>query len=1101
MHKSKVLGASIISVLSLVSLLTTGMALFKNNTSEANASTTVTQGSSSSLATTINLHDQTNDEIKSYYSSLNGKSSSELQGTNLLKNLREIIHNLTYFSYDTAWKIYEISDRDWSLSPASSASGTYDSSAETITGYTYGTSTSSQGSNPYVHAMYREHDNSAGYIQAWSDHNATGINREHVWCNSRGFDDNNNNKKGPAYNDIHHLMAADGNVNQALHNNYPFGNVGTASSVGKYEYNDENKLGTSAFDSSASTNVFEPQDCDKGDIARACFYMAACYNNYSGNETINDEDPFLVMENAVTDKSSAQSSSTTPVTMGVLHDLLLWHKLDPVDDYEIHRNNLIYNNYQYNRNPFVDYPEWVDYIWGTASGTTTYDSTPTGYADLSKDVVNGYRSSSTEDVSISLNKAKTTISVGDSETLTATCSNSSASISWKSANTAIATVNNGVITGVKAGSTTVTASVTISGTTYSANCAVTVSNSSIAVTGISLDKSSLSLDLNGTKTGTITATITPSNATNQNITWASANAAVASVNNGTVTALSVGSTNIAATTDDGNFTASCAVTVTNSSSTDTVGNYSISFVTNSSDSSSELKTSTIGNQVSAGSAYISEFTTVTKVYSGKSGLKFGTSSAIGDLAFTTSTTLSEKKIKSITLTGSQYGSDTGTLDLYVNGASTSVLSFTPSEGSSTYTFDTPISVTSVEIKTSAKRAYLSGITFTYVSEQEVIYPTSVSLDKSSITIDLAGVTTSQLTATISPSNATDQVILWTTDDSSIVTVSDAGLITGVSVGSTTITATTHTGGFIATCKVIVINSNDSGETPTEGYYEKIDYTASLSSGTYVIAAPYNNAVYGMSNTITSDKFTGTVLTVTNNQITASDGASYAFTITVSVTTATIQTSAGYVSYTDSSTDMQISDSAYNYTISQGSNGGSFKFTTSGDSERALRYSNRYSAFKAYSATTTSYYDLDLYKYVDSSTTTYISSKFISDFNVAITCDATGVNAPIFTSGYSWDILKTKFNSLAEDVQSTFTNASYTLEQVESGNDIQKLVARYDYIVSKYGYENFMNRTTINNGKLLLINDFYNPSLITVMVVFTLLLSTSLLYIFRKKKEQ
>ncbi len=1098
MHKTKVCGASIISILSLMSLLTTGVALFNNNTNKAEASTTVTQGSSSDLATTINLHDQTNDEIKSYYSSLNGKSANELQGTNLLKNLREIIHNLTYYNYDTAWKIYEISDRDWSLSPASSASGTYDASNETITGYTYGTSTSNTGSNPYVHAMYREHDNSSGYIQAWSDHSAAGINREHVWCNSRGFDDKDNNKKGPAYNDIHHLMAADGNVNQALHNNYPFGYVSTASSIGKYEYNDENKLGTSTFDSSASSNVFEPQDCDKGDIARACFYMAACYNNYSGNETISNEDPFLAMENAVTDKQSAQSSSTTPVTMGVLHDLLLWHKLDPVDDYEIHRNNLIYNNYQYNRNPFVDYPEWVDYIWGIASGVTTYDATPTGYADLSKDVINGYRSSSTEDISISLNKTKTTITVGNSETLVATCSHSSATISWKSANTAIATVNNGVVTGVKAGSTTISASVTINGTTYSASCAVTVSNASIAVSGISLDKTSLSLDLNGTKTGTITATITPNNATNQNITWLSTNSAVASVNNGLVTALSEGSTNITATTDDGKFTASCAVMVTNSSSSETIGTYSISFKTNSSDSNTSLTTATINNQISVGSAYISEFTTLAKIYPGKSGIKFGTSSVIGDMAFTTSTTLSEKKIKSITLTGAQYGTDTGTLDLYVNGDATSVLSFTPSEGSATYTFDTATSVTSIEIKTSTARAYLSGITFSYVSEQEVIYPTSVSLDKTSLTIDLAGITTSQLSASVSPSNATDQAVIWSVDDSSIATISETGLVTGKAVGNATITATTHVGGFTATCKVSVINSGDSSETPNEGYYEKIDYTDSLSSGTYVIASPYNNAVYGMSNTITSDKFTATALTVANNQITASDGANYAFTITVSSTSATIQTSAGYVSYTGNSTSMEISSTAYSYTISQGSNGGAFTFTTSDN--RGLRYSKTYSAFKAYTKGSSNY-DLDLYKYVDDSTTTYTASKFVSDFNTAITCDETGVNSPAFASGYSWNVLKNKFNSLSQDVQSTFTNASYTIEQIESGSDIQKVVARYDYIVSKYGYENFMNRAAINNGKLLLINESNNNGLITIMVVSLVILSTSLIYIVRKKKEQ
>ena len=46
-----------------------------------------------------------------------------------------------------------------------------------------------------------------------------------------------------------------------------------------------------------------------------------------------------------------------------MSDILSWNKLDKVDQYEIHRNNLIYNNYQYNRNPFIDFPTWIDLIW------------------------------------------------------------------------------------------------------------------------------------------------------------------------------------------------------------------------------------------------------------------------------------------------------------------------------------------------------------------------------------------------------------------------------------------------------------------------------------------------------------------------------------------------------------------------------------------------------------------------------------------------------------------------------------------------------------------------------------------------------------------
>ncbi|MBO4541454.1 MAG: endonuclease, partial [Bacilli bacterium] len=103
----------------------------------------------------------------------------------------------------------------------------------------------------------------------------------------------------------------------------------------------------------------------KGDIARACFYMAACYNNFSGKESISQYDPNLIMVDYASDSGNAEESSADhPVAMGILSDMLEWNKIDPVDEFEIHRNNLIYNNYQHNRNPFVDFPQWADYIWG-----------------------------------------------------------------------------------------------------------------------------------------------------------------------------------------------------------------------------------------------------------------------------------------------------------------------------------------------------------------------------------------------------------------------------------------------------------------------------------------------------------------------------------------------------------------------------------------------------------------------------------------------------------------------------------------------------------------------------------------------------------------
>lgn len=86
------------------------------------------------------------------------------------------------------------------------------------------------------------------------------------------------------------------------------------------------------------------------------------------------------------------------------------------------------------------------------------------------------------------------------------------------------------------------------------------SNETVAVTGVALDKTSLSLM--ESKEATLSATISPSNATNKNVSWSSNNESVATVSDGVVTAVAEGNAVITVTTEDGNYTATCNVTVT-----------------------------------------------------------------------------------------------------------------------------------------------------------------------------------------------------------------------------------------------------------------------------------------------------------------------------------------------------------------------------------------------------------------------------------------------------------------------------------------------------------------------------------------------------------
>ena len=163
---------------------------------------------------------------------------------------------------------------------------------------------------------------------------------------------------------------------------------------------------------------------------------------------------------------------------------------------------------------------------------------------------------------VTLNKTSATLTVGATETLTATVAPSNATnknITWSSSNTDVATVSNGTITAVAVGTATIT--VTTTDGSKTATCAVTVdpAAATVAVTGVTLNKTATTLTVGATET--FTATVTPSNATNKNITWASDNTDVATVSNGTITAVAVGTTTITVTTEDGNKTATCAVTV------------------------------------------------------------------------------------------------------------------------------------------------------------------------------------------------------------------------------------------------------------------------------------------------------------------------------------------------------------------------------------------------------------------------------------------------------------------------------------------------------------------------------------------------------------
>lgn len=428
--------------------------------------------------TTLNFNDYTEAEIRSYYSSLNSKSSTEKQGTNLLKNLKTILYNMRYTSYDNVWKTSAITERDWNRSPATSiGAGTYNPATGIVTNYKY----DNKGAydDPYLIVLYRN-DNGTSDIKASTTHDGqtNALNREHAWPQSRGFKASSG-ASGPAGTDIHHLILADSRVNQFHHNNNAYGDVINVATDENVNGIGGNKRGTGAF---GSTSIFEPIDEHKGDIARACFYMAARYNNWAGTSgAISAFEPFLILNDDINvDGSAVGSTDTTPASYGTLSTLLEWNRLDPVNDYEIHRNNLIHRNFQQNRNPFIDFPEWAEYIWG---------NNQSNYAKPATDYCTSAPANSVDVTGVSLNKTSAILSIGNTLQLTATVSPLNAAnknVTWSSTNSAVASVStNGLVSGLTNGSTTIKATTVQGG--FVASCNVTVTTAptlnSITVSG------------------------------------------------------------------------------------------------------------------------------------------------------------------------------------------------------------------------------------------------------------------------------------------------------------------------------------------------------------------------------------------------------------------------------------------------------------------------------------------------------------------------------------------------------------------------------------------------------------------------------------------
>ena len=176
-------------------------------------------------------------------------------------------------------------------------------------------------------------------------------------------------------------------------------------------------------------------------------------------------------------------------------------------------------------------------------------------------------------LTVSLSQSALTLTDGTNSSLTLVCNDATAATSavWSSSNDAVATVDqNGKVTAVSEG----TATITVTVSTLQATCLVTVTSSDVATTAVAVSPTSATLSSAGS-TRQLTASVTPSNATNVSYTWSSSDTSVATVTqSGLVTAVANGTTVITVTTNSG-LKATATITVSITAATSTVTTYSV----------------------------------------------------------------------------------------------------------------------------------------------------------------------------------------------------------------------------------------------------------------------------------------------------------------------------------------------------------------------------------------------------------------------------------------------------------------------------------------------------------------------------------------------
>ncbi|MDD5672792.1 MAG: Ig-like domain-containing protein [Chitinivibrionales bacterium] len=460
----------------------------------------------------------------------------------------------------------------------------------------------------------------------------------------------------------------------------------------------------------------------------------------------------------------------------------------------------------------------------------------------------------------------------------------------------------------------------------------TTLSGSVAVTGVSVSPTSASITVGATQQ--LTATVSPANATNQAVSFSSSNSAIASVNgNGVVSGVAAGSATITVTTQDGNKTATSAITVTAivppaggsitwgtpmniTGDADISTNGTLVYAYNWSGSNQTINgvtftgTSSIGN---AGNIVLAGGTGTVQLYQPFQQPATGLSSPY--LAMLNNFPGVQSPGNSFTVTlqnltvGNSYavqlwsnisyyfGAQTET---YTSGNTASLKPQVNNGGNSNYgqyvigTFTANTTSQTITVNTSSGYGYpgavLCGIQVRSMSGGGNVPVTGVSVNPTSATLNVGA--TQQLTATVSPANATNKSVSWSSSNTGIASVNASGLVTGVAAGSATITVTTQDGGKTASSAITItsttvpvtgVSVSPSSATITAGATQQLTATVSPSNATNKNVS-WSSSAIAVASVNSSGLVTGISAGSATITVTTQDGgktASSAITVTAS----------------------------------------------------------------------------------------------------------------------------------------------------------------------------------------------------------------------------